>query len=262
MRRPRKTAQNGEASDEFDEDRRGELATKPKKGGRKDDRKKNEQRVDRRIRVPEVLVIDADGRSLGVLATKDAMRMAQEQGLNLVEVAPNARPPVCRILDYGKFKYDLKKTEAKKRRNQVVVEIKEVKFRPKVDKHDFETKLRHVSRFLSDGDKVKCTIMFRGREMAHPDLGEVVLKRVLEQLKDKIVIENPPKMEGRNMHMQIGPKPGAWPKKEKPKTEDGQEVEESAEDDDLDEDLDEDLDDEDEDEDEDDSQEAGVPEPT
>ncbi|MBI4819968.1 MAG: translation initiation factor IF-3 [Deltaproteobacteria bacterium] len=212
-------------------------AAKSKKGGRKDDRKKNEQRVDRRIRVPEVLVIDADGKSLGVIPTKEAQRMAQEQGLNLVEVAPNARPPVCRILDYGKFKYDQKKTEAKKRRNQVVVEIKEVKFRPKVDKHDFETKLRHVSRFLGEGDKVKCTIMFRGREMAHPDLGEVVLRRVLEALKEKIVVENPPKMEGRNMHMQIGPKPGAWPKKERPaQHEDEEEILEDEDDEDEDED--------------------------
>lgn len=185
------------------------------KGPHKDDRKR-EPRVDRRIRVPEVLVIDADGSKLGVMATHEAMRRAQDQGLNLVEVAPNTRPPVCRILDYGKYKYDLKQDAKRKKRNQVVVEIKEVKFRPKIDKHDFAFKLRHVIRFLGDGDKVKCTIMFRGRELAHTEWGEVVLKRVLAELEGKIVVEQHPRQEGRNMHMLIAPKPGVWPKREKP----------------------------------------------
>lgn len=185
---------------------------------RPDDRPK-EPRVDRRIRVPEVLVIDADGNKLGVMDTREALRRAEEQGLNLVEVAPTSRPPVCRILDYGRYKYDQKQAAKKKKKNQVVVEVKEVKFRPKVERHDYDFKLRHIERFLAEGNKVKATIMFRGRELAHINIGEDVLKRVLEQLGQKVVIENPPRLEGRNMSMQIAAKPGAYPKKEKPKDE-------------------------------------------
>jgi translation initiation factor IF-3 len=185
---------------------------------RNDDRAK-EPRVDRRIRVPEVMVIDAEGNKLGVMDTREALRRAEEQGLNLVEVAPNSRPPVCRILDYGRYKYDLKQSAKKKKKNQVVVEIKEVKFRPKVDKHDFDFKMRHVERFLSEGNKVKVTIMFRGRELAHINIGEDVLKRVLAVVDGKVLIEQPPRLEGRNMSMQIAGKPGAFPKKEKAKDE-------------------------------------------
>jgi translation initiation factor IF-3 len=171
--------------------------------------------VDHRIRVPEVLVIDSDGQKLGVLATQEALRRAQEQNLNLVEVAPNSRPPVCRILDYGKYKYDQKQDQKRRKKNQVVVEVKEVKFRPKIERHDFEFKLNHIIRFLAQGDKVKCTLMFRGRELAHTELGQVMLEKVLAQLEGKIVIEQPPRLEGRNMTMLIAAKPGAWPKKEK-----------------------------------------------
>jgi translation initiation factor IF-3 len=178
--------------------------------------RQKEPRVDRRIRVPEVLVIDSDGTKLGVMPTHEALSRAKEQDLNLVEVAPNSRPPVCRILDYGKYKYDQKQEAKRRKKNQVVIEIKEVKFRPKVEKHDYEFKVRHVVRFLSEGDKVKCTIMFRGREMAHTDLGEVLLKRVLGDLEGKVVVEQTPRLEGRNMTMMIAPKPGAFPKKEKP----------------------------------------------
>jgi translation initiation factor IF-3 len=201
--------------------------------------------VDRRIRVPEVLVIDSDGQKLGVMDTRDALRRAEEQNLNLVEVAPNSRPPVCRILDYGRYKYDQKQAAKKKKKNQVVVEIKEVKFRPKVEKHDFEFKLRHIERFLSEGNKVKATIMFRGRELAHINIGEEVLKRVLAELEGKVIIENPPRLEGRNMSMQIAAKPGAWPKKEKPKVTEAK-GEAEAEEPDLpdEEDLEEDLEDE------------------
>ena len=166
--------------------------------------------------MPEVLVIDSDGKKLGVLATYEALRLAQEQGLNLVEVAPNSRPPVCRILDYGKYKYDQKQEAKRRKKNQVVVELKEVKFRPKVEKHDFDFKIRHVLRFLEAGDKVKATIMFRGREMAHPELGEQLLRRVLSELEGKVNVELQPRLEGRNMSMVIAPKPGAFPKKEKP----------------------------------------------
>lgn len=194
---------------------------------RPDDRPK-EPRVDRRIRVPEVLVIDADGNKLGVMDTRDALRRAEEQGLNLVEVAPTSRPPVCRILDYGRYKYDQKQAAKKKKKNQIVVEVKEVKFRPKVERHDYDFKLRHIERFLSEGNKVKATIMFRGRELAHINIGEDVLKRVLEQLGGKVVIENPPRLEGRNMSMQIAAKPGAYPKKERPKDAEEEEEEELA----------------------------------
>lgn len=217
---------------------------------RTDDRAK-EPRVDRRIRVPEVLVIDSDGQKLGVMDTREALRRAEEQNLNLVEVAPMSRPPVCRILDYGRYKYDQKQAAKKKKKNQVVVEIKEVKFRPKVEKHDYEFKMRHVERFLSEGNKVKATIMFRGRELAHINIGEAVLKRILAQLDGKIIIENQPRLEGRNMSMQIAAKPGAFPKKEKPKAAEGAEEEEE---DDLP-----DLPDEDEDEGDEEGEESSPP---
>ena len=167
--------------------------------------------------MPEVLVIDADGNKLGVLATHEALRKAQEQNLNLVEVAPNSRPPVCRILDYGKYKYDQKQDQKRRKKNQVVVEVKEVKFRPKIEKHDFEFKMRHVIRFLAEGDKVKCTLMFRGRELAHPELGQVMLEKVLKELEGKVVVEQSPRLEGRNMTMLLAAKPGAWPKPPKEK---------------------------------------------
>lgn len=160
-------------------------------------------------------MIDSTGEKLGVIPTREALLKAEEQGLNLVEVAPNSRPPVCRILDYGRYKYDQKQAAKKKKKNQVVIEIKEVKFRPKVEKHDFEFKMRHVERFLSEGNKVKVTIMYRGRELAHPEIGEVVAKRVIEALGDRIVLEVTPRMEGRNLWMQIAGKPGAWKIKEK-----------------------------------------------
>ncbi len=202
--------------------------------GRPDDRAK-EPRVDRRIRVPEVLVIDGDGNKLGIMDTRDALRRAEEQGLNLVEVSPNSRPPVCRILDYGRYKYEQKQQAKKKKKNQVVVEVKEVKFRPKIEKHDFETKLRHVESFLSEGNKVRTTIMFRGREMVHINIGEDVLRRVLAALEGKIIIEQPPRLEGRNLTAQIGAKAGAYPKKEKPAQATDEDEDEDDENDDEDE---------------------------
>jgi translation initiation factor IF-3 len=178
--------------------------------------------------VPEVLVIDSDGQKLGVLPTHEALRKALEQNLNLVEVAPNSRPPVCRILDYGKYKYDQKQDQKRKKKHQVVVEIKEVKFRPKIEKHDFEFKLKHVVRFLSEGDKVKTTMMFRGRELAHTELGQIMLEKVLAQLEGKVVVEQPPRLEGRNMTMLLAPKPGAWPKKAKSTAHEGEKEEEKS----------------------------------
>lgn len=133
------------------------------------------------------------------------MRIADEQGLDLVEVAPNSDPPVCRIMDYGKFKYEQDIKAKKARKHQATVQLKEIKFRPKIDSHDYETKKKHVIRFLSAGAKVKVTIMFRGREMAHAERGLAILERLAEDLTDLAIIENQPKLEGRNMHMLIAP---------------------------------------------------------
>jgi translation initiation factor IF-3 len=149
--------------------------------------------------------VGPDGQQIGVVATQDALRRAQELDLDLVEVAPQAEPPVCRIMDYGKFKYerDVKQKEA--RRKQSRTGLKEIKFRPKIDRHDYATKKGHVDRFLKAGNKVKVTIMFRGREMAHTDLGRKILDRLVEDLGETIVVEMMPKQEGRNMIMVIAP---------------------------------------------------------
>jgi translation initiation factor IF-3 len=135
----------------------------------------------------------------------DALRIADEQGFDLVEIAPTADPPVCKIMDFGKFKYEQSMKDKAARKNQSKVEIKEMKFRPKVDKHDYETKKKHILRFLDAGAKVKVTIMFRGREMAHPELGLNILERLAAELAELAIIENQPKLEGRNMHMLISP---------------------------------------------------------
>ena len=146
-----------------------------------------------------------DGSQLGIFAMDDAQRIAEEQDLDLVEIAPLADPPVCRIMDYGKFKYEQTQKEKLARKHQTKVEIKEIKFRPKIDKHDYETKKKHVIRFLDAGAKVKVTIMFRGREMAHPELGLAILERLAAELGETAIIETAPKIEGRNMHMLIAP---------------------------------------------------------
>jgi translation initiation factor IF-3 len=161
--------------------------------------------VNRRIRVPRVLLIDEQGNRLGEFMTDDALRLAQERGLDLVEVAPNARPPVCKIADYGRLKYEKKKKEAAARRNQVQVQLKEVKLRPKTDDHDMETKVRHARRFLDEGDKVKVTVRFRGREMAHRDIGVSICREVAERCKDLGTVETMPRMEGRQMFMILAP---------------------------------------------------------
>ncbi len=176
--------------------------------GPRDDRP-SEPRVNRRIRVREVRVIADDGAQLGILPTEEAMRRAEEKGLDLVEVQPMARPPVCKIMDYGKFKYQQKRKAAEQKHNQKVIEVKEVKFRPKTGKHDFDTKVRHLREFLAEGDKAKVTIMFRGREIVHPEIGHDVLKRVAEAIGDVAMIELAPRMEGRSMFMVVAPaKPG------------------------------------------------------
>jgi translation initiation factor IF-3 len=149
--------------------------------------------------------VGADGAQIGVVSTQDALRQAKDLDLDLVEVAPQADPPVCRIMDYGKYKYerDIRQKEARKKQSRV--EVKEIKFRPKIDRHDYATKKGHVERFLRAGAKVKITIMFRGREMAHTDLGRKILDQLVQELGESIVVDSMPKQEGRNMVMVIGP---------------------------------------------------------
>jgi translation initiation factor IF-3 len=164
-------------------------------------------RVNHRIRVPEVRVIGADGDMLGVLQTHEAMRLAQEQGLDLVEVNPKADPPVCKILDFGKYKYEEKKKAGEAKRKQTVVEIKEVKLRPKTDDHDLDFKVRAARRFLEAGHKVKFTVRFRGREITHPEKAQEQLTYVIAQTEDLSNIESRPMMEARTMTVLISPKP-------------------------------------------------------
>lgn len=152
-----------------------------------------------------MLVIDEEGNKLGEFLVQDAIDLARERGLDLVEVAPNARPPVCRFADFGRLKYDRKKKEAQARKNQVVVEIKEVKLRPKTDQHDFDVKVKHVRRFLEDGDKVKITVRFRGREIAHREIGEEQCNKLFQSVEDLGKIGQPAKMEGRQLSMLIEP---------------------------------------------------------
>lgn len=168
-----------------------------------------EPRLNEDITAREVRLIGYDGEQMGICSIDEAQRVADNEGLDLVEIAPNADPPVCRVMDYGKFKYDQAIKAKQARKNQSKIETKEMKFRPKIDVGDYETKKKHVLRFLSQGSKVKITIMFRGREMAHPEQGLSILERLSEDLKDVAVIENQPKMEGRNMHMLIAPLSGA-----------------------------------------------------
>jgi len=155
--------------------------------------------------VPEVRVILDDGEQLGILATQDALRRAEDMGLDLVEVSPMAKPPVCKIMDYGKFRYQQKRKNAEAKKKQVTIELKEVKFRPKTDIHDFNVKVNNLKRFLEEGNKGKVTIMFRGREIVHPEIGFDVAKRVIEALVGVAVIESPAKMEGRSVVMILAP---------------------------------------------------------
>jgi len=162
-------------------------------------------RINDRIRSDEIRLIGAEGENVGVVTPQRAMIMADEAGLDLVEISPNAKPPVCKIMDFGKFKYETQKKEAEARKKQKIIEIKEVKFRPNTDNHDYDVKMRNVYKFLENGDKVKITLRFRGREMAHQQLGRELLERVAEDTKEHGKVENFPKMEGRQMVMLIGP---------------------------------------------------------
>ena len=163
-------------------------------------------RVNGAIRVPKVRCIDPDGNQLGVLDTREALTKAEDFGLDLVEVQPNADPPVCKILDYGKFKYEAQKRANEARKKQKTIEVKEIKFRPNIDEHDYQVKMRNVSKFLAAGDKVKVTLRFRGREMAHQEIGMELLKRVEADLAELGNVEQFPKMEGRQLTMVIAPK--------------------------------------------------------
>ena len=164
-------------------------------------------RVNDRIKASEIRLIGAEGENVGVVTPERAMSMADEVGLDLVEISPNASPPVCKIMDFGKYKYETQKKEAEARKKQKIIEIKEVKFRPNTDTNDYEVKMRNVYKFLENGDKVKVTLRFRGREMAHQQLGRELLERVAEDTKEHGKVENFPKMEGRQMIMLIGPMP-------------------------------------------------------
>lgn len=162
-------------------------------------------RVNERIRIREVRLIDEAGEQVGIVPTRDALEMARERGLDLVEVAPNAIPPVCRLMDYGKFRYEQSRKERESRRNQHVIELKEVRIRPKIDDHDLETKGRQAAKFLDAGDKVKLTVIFRGREMAHPDIGKGLLDQLADMLRPHGTIEAMPRLEGRAMVMFMNP---------------------------------------------------------
>lgn len=164
------------------------------------------QRINQQIRVPEVRVIGPEGEQIGVLKTSEAIRQAMELGYDVVEVAPNAEPPVCRIMDYGKFKYEQSKKEHRSRQHQKSTQVKEIKFRPRTDKHDLETKVRQIRGFLEEGNKTKVTVMFRGREMANQELGWTAIKKVIEELKGHGTVETAPRMEGRNLSMVVAPK--------------------------------------------------------
>ena len=163
-------------------------------------------RVNGSIRAPKVRCIDPDGNQLGVIDTRDALVKAEDFGLDLVEVQPNADPPVCKILDYGKYKYEAQKRANEARKKQKIIEVKEIKFRPNIDEHDYQVKMRNVSKFLAAGDKVKVTLRFRGREMAHQELGAKVLARVREETEEVAKVEAMPKLEGRQMVMVIAPR--------------------------------------------------------
>ncbi|WP_410219244.1 translation initiation factor IF-3 [Paracoccus sp. (in: a-proteobacteria)] len=163
-------------------------------------------RVNERIRVAEIRLIGADGENVGVVPPSVGLQMAQDAGLDLVEISPNAAPPVCKVMDLGKFKYEQQKREAEARKKQKIIEVKEIKFRPGTDSHDYDVKMRSVLKFLEGGDKVKVTLRFRGREMAHQDLGLELLNRVRDDVGEAGKVESMPKLEGRQMVMMIAPR--------------------------------------------------------
>ncbi len=177
-------------------------------------------RINERIRVPEVRLIGDDGNQVGVVKTEEALAYAQERDLDLVEVAADARPPVCRVLDYSKYKYEQEQKLKAARKHQQQITVREIKFRPKIAQHDYDTKKGHIVRFLREQSKVKVTIMFRGREMAHPERGTMLLERLADELSELAVVEQRPLQDGRNMTMMLGPaKTVEKPAAEKPAAE-------------------------------------------
>ncbi len=179
-------------------------------GGGRFDRRRPDQglRINNRIRVPEVRVIVDEGEQLGVMATHEALRLAEERGLDLVEISPRAFPPVCRIMDYGKYKYEEAKKKQQASKKASTVEIKEIKFRPKTEQHDLAFKVKHIRRFVEGGNKVRLVVVFRGREITHPQTGQAMLNRAIEMVSDIASVEANANMEGRRMLMVIAPKPG------------------------------------------------------
>jgi len=161
--------------------------------------------VNREIRAPQIRVIDDEGNMLGVMTVPEGIRLAEDKGLDLIEIAPTAQPPTCKLMDYGKWKYENKKKQQIAKKKQVTVQIKEIQMRPRTDQHDFETKMKHTRRFLLDGDKVKISIRFLGREMAYQDMGMGLMKRCIEFVNDLVMVEVPAKMEGRNMFLLLAP---------------------------------------------------------
>jgi len=167
--------------------------------------RKDELRINRRIRVSKVRLIDETGKQIGVFITSKAVELAEQRGLDLVEVSPNTDPPVCKIMDYGKFKYEKSKKDRKKRKDRRKGTVKEIKFRPKTEAHDYIFKIKNIRKFLEAGHKVKITMMFRGRELTHKELGEEKLIKVFEELRDEVVVEREIQMEGRNLFMIVAP---------------------------------------------------------
>lgn len=159
------------------------------------------------INAHEIRLIDDEGKMLGVMSPREAMAIAEGRGLDLIEIAPTAKPPTCKIMDYGKYKYEAKKKDKAAKKNQTVITIKEIQVRPRTDDHDLETKVKHARRFLLEGDKVKVNLRFSGREMAHQDIGLKTLKRFSESLSDICMVESQPKLEGRQMFLLLGPDP-------------------------------------------------------
>lgn len=167
---------------------------------------KENTRVNGEIRVKEVRVTDANGEQLGIMPIKEAMRLAQEANLDLVEIAPKAKPPVCKIMNFGKYRYEQQKREKESRKKQKVISVKEVKLRPGIETHDFNFKVKNALRFIADGNKVKVVIMFRGREISHPEMGENLLLKVADAMAESTIVERKPKLEGKNMIMILAPK--------------------------------------------------------
>lgn len=168
--------------------------------------KSNEPRINRQITSPQIRLVGADGEMIGVVAIRDGLLAAEQAGLDLVEISPNAEPPVCKVLDYGKYKYEAQKRANEARKKQKVVHLKEIKLRPTIDKHDLEIKMKHMQSFLEDGDKVKVSLRFRGREMSHIQIGAELMERVKTAMAELSKIEQHPRMEGQQMIMVLGPK--------------------------------------------------------